>query len=57
MMWPIIKVWSTSKTKLSFRDWLNLMRFVIKSSQDNNMINHIGLVYTETETEPIGPVK
>ena len=40
-----------SKTKQSFQDWLNQVRFVMKTRQDNDVTNCIGLVYAETNTQ------
>lgn len=44
-------VWSTPKTKLRCCDWLDLVRSVIKTRQDNNMIDRIGMIYVEDETK------
>lgn len=33
------------------------MRFVIKTRQDNDMIDFIGVVHVETETELLGPIE
>ena len=41
---------STPKTKLSCHDQSDRVRYVMKTSKDNDIIEHIGLVYTETET-------
>ena len=41
--------------KLSCRDRLNYVWFVMKTKQDNDVIDHIGLVYVKTETELLGP--
>ena len=45
------------KTKLSFLDLLDWVRFVIKTIQENNVINHTSLVYIETKTELLRPIK
>ena len=47
---------SIPKIKLSCHDRLNQIRFVTKTIQDNNVTNHIGLVYAETEIELSGPI-
>ena len=39
------------KMTLNCHDQLNRVQFVTKTSQDNNMIDHWGLVYVENETE------
>ena len=57
MTWSIIYVRSTLKTKLSFCDWSDQVLFVIKTSQDNNVTDRIGLVYTKSETEISGPIE
>ena len=49
-------MWSTPKTKLSYRAWLNRVQFVTKTRQDNDITNRIGVVYAETETELLGPI-
>ena len=47
-MWYIKQMlWSTSKIKLSYHDWSDWAWFVMKSSEDNNVTNCIGLVYVE----------
>ena len=46
------------KTKLSFHDRLDRVRFVIKTKQDNDVTDHTRVGYTENETKlfwPIGP--
>lgn len=45
------------KMKLSFHDRSNLVWSVIETSQDNNTIDHIGLVNDEIETELLRPIK
>ena len=47
----IIQVQSTSKMKLSYRDRSNRVRSMIKTKQDNDVIDHIDVVYTKNETE------
>lgn len=42
--------------KLTCRDQLDRAQFVTKTKQDNNMIDHIGLIYTETEIKLLGPI-
>ena len=37
--------------KLSFRDWSDYMRSMIKTRHDNDMMDHIGAVYTKMEIE------
>ena len=45
------------KTKLSILDLLDWVRFVIKTIQENNVINHTSLVYVETKTKLLRPIK
>ena len=42
--WLIIQMWSTLKTKLSYYDQLNRVRYVTKTKEDNNMTDRICLV-------------
>ena len=39
------------KIKLSYHDQLNQVQSVMKTGQDNDVTNHIGLFYSKTETE------
>lgn len=45
---------SMSKTKLSYHVQLNLVLSMIKTRQDNDMTDRIGLVYAKTKTELLG---
>ena len=38
------------KMKLSSRNWLDQVRFVMKIRDKNDMIDRIGLVYAKTKT-------
>ena len=51
MMWSIVQVWSTSKTILKFCDWSNRVLCMMKTRQDNDVIDDIGVVYIENDTE------
>ena len=55
-MRPMVRVWSMPKTKLSCRDRLDHVRPMTKTRQDNDVIDHIGLVYTEIEIELLGHI-
>ena len=44
------------KTKLSYRDQSNHVRYVMKTGQNNNVTNCIGLVYAETDIELLWPL-
>lgn len=48
---------SMPKTKLSFLDLLDRVWSVIKTIQDNDMTNHISLVYIETKIELLRPIE
>ena len=44
------------KMKQSFHDWLNQVWFLTKTKQDNDVNDHISLVYVEIKTELLGPI-
>lgn len=48
--WLIIMVQSMLKMKLSYRDWLDWLKFVKKTRQDNDVSNSKYVVYIENET-------
>lgn len=50
-MWLILEMRSTLKMKLSYHEQLNQVHSVMKSRQDNSMIDRIGLVYVVTKIE------
>ena len=45
------------KTKLNCRDWLDRVWFVMKTKQDNNVANGIGVVYAKNNTKKLEPIK
>ena len=45
------------KTKLNNHDRSNRVPTVMKTKEDNNVIDHIGLVYIGNDTELSGPIK
>lgn len=47
MMWLIVQVRSTPKLELNCDDRLDKMRSIMETKQDNNVIDHIGVVYAE----------
>ena len=47
--WPIILVWSMSKSKLNYHDLSNKVRSIMITRQDNDMIDCIGVVYAESK--------
>ena len=44
------------KTNLRFHDQSNVAESMTKTKQDNDMIDHIHLVYAEIKTELFGPI-
>ena len=50
-MWPIVHERCTSKTKLSCHDKSYQVWYRTKTKHDNNMTDHIGLVYVENKIE------
>ena len=57
MMWSIKQVWSTPKTKLSYRDRLDRVSFVMKTKQENDVIDRIGAVYAKNDNELLSSIK
>ena len=51
MTWPIVQVCFMLKTKLNCHDWSDKLRFVTKTIQDNDVTNHIDVVYAEIGIE------
>ena len=49
-------MWSIPKTKLICHDQSNQVWSVTKTREDNNMIDHIGLVYVEIKTKLLRPI-
>ena len=45
------------KTKLNYQDLSNLMRSMMKTRQDNNVIDYTGVVYIENKTKLSWPIK
>ena len=56
MTWLIIQMQSTLKMKLSCHDWSDWVWSVTKTRQDNDMTNHVGLLYTKIKIELLGPI-
>ena len=50
-MSQVVYVWSTLKSKLNYWGLSDQVWFVMKIKQDNDLINHIGMVYTKNETK------
>ena len=42
--------------KLRHHDQSDRVLFITKTKQDNNVTDHIGLVYTKNNTELLGPI-
>ena len=57
MMWLIIQVLSTQNSERNLHDWLDRMWPVIKSREDNDVIDCIGLLYVKNETELLWPIQ
>ena len=56
MTWSIVEVWPTLKMKLSFYDRSDWVQFMIKTKEDSDVIDCIGLVYAKAETELSRPI-
>lgn len=54
--WLIVQMWSTSNLKLSCHDRLDRVWFVMKTRQNNDMTDHIALVYVEIKTKLSRPI-
>ena len=54
--WLIVQMWSMQKMKLSCHDRSNQVRSMTKSWQDNDVTDHIGLLYVETKTQLSWPI-
>ena len=57
MTWLTIQVLFTPKTKLSYRDRLDQVWSMMKTSHDNDVTNRIGLVYAKNNIELSGPIE
>ena len=44
------------KMKVRYRDWLDQVQSMRKIRQDNDVIDHIRLVYSKTKIELLGPI-
>ena len=44
------------KMILSCLDWSNQVQSMMKTRQDNDMTDHIGLLHSKIETELLGPI-
>ena len=51
MMWPIVWVWSMLKPKLNCWDLSDLVWSVMKTRQDNKVVDSISAIYAENETK------
>ena len=51
MTWLIVQVLSLSKMILNYRDWFDRLQSMINTRQDNNMIDHIGVIYVRNDIE------
>ena len=58
MTWLIVSMWSTPKSKWTFKSYRIGCGYVTKTRQNNDTTNRIGAVYTENEIKMlwlIGP--
>lgn len=55
--WLIVQVWSTSKSELHYHDRLDKMWFILKSRQDNDVIDRIGITFVKCTTELSRPIR
>ena len=46
-MWLIVEVWSPQNTILTCQDWSDIVWSTTKTTQDNDVIDHIGLLYAK----------
>ena len=53
-MRPMVRVWCMPKMKLSCHDRSDRVRSMIKTRQDSDVTDHIGLVYSKIEIELSG---
>lgn len=44
------------KMKLNYWDLSNMVQYVTKKRQDNNMTNNTGAIYIKNETEMLWPI-
>ena len=51
MTWLIVQLLSLSKMILNYRDLLDRLQSMINTRHDNNMTNHIGVIYVRNDTE------
>ena len=49
-------MWPTCKNETELLWSIKLGRSMMKTTQDNDVTNHIGLVYAEIETKLLGPI-
>ena len=56
-MWLNVQVQCTLKMKLSYGDHSYRMLSMMKTKQDNNLIDHKGVVYLKNETELSWPIR
>ena len=54
--WLIVQVRSTLKMKPSYSDRSDWVRSLMKTKQDNNMRDHIDVIYYKKETELLWPI-
>lgn len=57
MTWLIVQVRSTSKSKLHYHDRLDKMRSILKSRQDNDVTDRIGITFVKCIIELSRPIR
>ena len=55
MTWLIVQVRFRPKSELNYHDRLDRMRSITKTRQDNDVINHKGVIFIEYDTELLRP--
>ena len=51
MMWLIVQVWYLWNTILNYQDWWDIMRFITKTRQNNNVTDCTGPLYAKNGIE------
>lgn len=57
MKWLIVQVWYTPKLELNYHDWLDNMRYITKTWQDNDVIDCKGVISREYDTKLLKPIR
>ena len=57
MMWLIVQVRSNSKLELNYHDRSNKMLSIMKSRNDNYVIDRIGMIFVKYFTDMLRPIR